>query len=447
MGDSSDFISQTIEKFDRDRKGKAKVEETNVKRVRFKEPEEDDADDVEDYEQYAERRAAKKRRADEDEEDNPYSQSGVDAFDAAEKRRVARSEIAAQMKTSKEKGYNEAGEEEQTLGADYSEGGVTFEPFNLKKEREEGYFDDAGNYIENGQEEEVEDAWLDSAEVKDSKGNESIVTSVSKINEAKPLTAEEIADLKMDVVRILQPREKVLQALKRLGGKQQSRDSQKAGGKSSRFSKTISTILPENKAAFEKLTEASSILLDAGEYNIYNDRKEDLERDCSAFRATSAARDKLLDGNVEDDMFADSDDEAGEKPAVRAEGTKTPSAVQPSAADGSTSGSGDAANGNDFVYDETSGYYFSSRLGLYYDSQSGLYFNGTTGQWLKYEGGQYTVVACETGTSKPSATKGEIEDMSVKQLKHFLSAHAVDTTDCLEKEHLQEKAKELASDK
>jgi len=183
MGDSSDFISQTIEKFDRDRKGKAKVEETNVKRVRFKEPEEDDADDVEDYEQYAERRAAKKRRADEDEEDNPYSQSGVDAFDAAEKRRVARSEIAAQMKTSKEKGYNEAGEEEQTLGADYSEGGVTFEPFNLKKEREEGYFDDAGNYIENGQEEEVEDAWLDSAEVKDSKGNESIVTSVSKINE------------------------------------------------------------------------------------------------------------------------------------------------------------------------------------------------------------------------------------------------------------------------
>ena len=62
---------------------------------------------------------------------------------------------------------------------------MKFEPFNLKKEREEGYFDDAGNYVEKGQEEDVQDAWLDSAEVKDSKMQENIISSVSSINEVR----------------------------------------------------------------------------------------------------------------------------------------------------------------------------------------------------------------------------------------------------------------------
>ena len=39
--------------------------------------------------------------------------------------------------------------------------GVAFEPFHLKREREEGYFDSDGNYIQYKLD-EVKDAWLDS---------------------------------------------------------------------------------------------------------------------------------------------------------------------------------------------------------------------------------------------------------------------------------------------
>lgn len=38
---------------------------------------------------------------------------------------------------------------------------MAFEPFHLKKEREEGYFDPDGNYIQYKLD-EVKDAWLDS---------------------------------------------------------------------------------------------------------------------------------------------------------------------------------------------------------------------------------------------------------------------------------------------
>jgi len=41
---------------------------------------------------------------------------------------------------------------------------MTLEPFNLAKEREEGHFDEGGNYVENKEEEDpsMQDAWLTS---------------------------------------------------------------------------------------------------------------------------------------------------------------------------------------------------------------------------------------------------------------------------------------------
>ena len=46
--------------------------------------------------------------------------------------------------------------------------GITLEPFNLAKEREEGHFDEGGNYVENREEEDasLQDAWLASDEGK-----------------------------------------------------------------------------------------------------------------------------------------------------------------------------------------------------------------------------------------------------------------------------------------
>lgn len=43
----------------------------------------------------------------------------------------------------------------------YNEAGVAFEPFHLRKERQEGCFDAEGNYVL-FKLDEVKDAWLDS---------------------------------------------------------------------------------------------------------------------------------------------------------------------------------------------------------------------------------------------------------------------------------------------
>lgn len=57
--------------------------------------------------------------------------------------------------------------EKETLDIE-QEGGIAFEPFNLKQEREEGCFDDDGNYVlrkQPGAEgDDEKDAWLDSEE-------------------------------------------------------------------------------------------------------------------------------------------------------------------------------------------------------------------------------------------------------------------------------------------
>ncbi len=56
------------------------------------------------------------------------------------------------------------------------EDGVKLEPFNLKQEREDGYFDDDGNYVEHkrggagGEDENDKDAWFESEEAKVSVG-------------------------------------------------------------------------------------------------------------------------------------------------------------------------------------------------------------------------------------------------------------------------------------
>jgi hypothetical protein len=51
------------------------------------------------------------------------------------------------------------GEEDLEQWSDDEE--VEVEPFNLKSENEEGYFDRNGNYVENKLDRGVEDAWLD----------------------------------------------------------------------------------------------------------------------------------------------------------------------------------------------------------------------------------------------------------------------------------------------
>lgn len=107
--------------------------------------------------------------------------------------------------------------------------GVPIEPFNLDKEREEGYFDDDGNYVEYVTQNEMkvlemciiwlfgkyivltwklQDAWLDSVDVHPKYTGKN---SVPANNDDKPrdLGTEELAEINRRISDVLEPGETV----------------------------------------------------------------------------------------------------------------------------------------------------------------------------------------------------------------------------------------------
>ncbi|KAB5563780.1 hypothetical protein DKX38_003834 [Salix brachista] len=137
----------------------------------------------------------------------------------------------------------------------FVEDGIQIEPFNLEKEREEGYFDAEGNFVEYINENEIKDAWLDSVQVDERYVGK---TSVASINEdddkddGRDLSSEEIGMMKSRIANLLEPGETVLQALRRLKG---------------RSNKSKEKMSTETQLLFDQLTEDANKLLDHGEYS------------------------------------------------------------------------------------------------------------------------------------------------------------------------------------
>eukprot|EP00201_Polytomella_parva_P014533 CAMPEP_0175071850 /NCGR_PEP_ID=MMETSP0052_2-20121109/19507_1 /TAXON_ID=51329 ORGANISM="Polytomella parva, Strain SAG 63-3" /NCGR_SAMPLE_ID=MMETSP0052_2 /ASSEMBLY_ACC=CAM_ASM_000194 /LENGTH=213 /DNA_ID=CAMNT_0016339137 /DNA_START=6 /DNA_END=644 /DNA_ORIENTATION=+ len=101
---------------------------------------------------------------------------------------------------------------EEDLQLDHTDDATGFMPFNLKREREEGYFDDDGNYIENKKKKDEEDgehdAWLDSeataivdqatlARIEEQRQKE------AEVNRRAPLTDRQIATMKLEMSRMM----------------------------------------------------------------------------------------------------------------------------------------------------------------------------------------------------------------------------------------------------
>lgn len=287
----------------------------------------------------------------------------------------------------------------------FVEDGVQFEPFNLEKEREEGYFDADGNFVEYvDPENQVKDAWLDSlAKAVDpettkkfaEKNGAGAGADDDDDGQGQELTSDEIGKIKRRIADVLEPEETVLQALRRLKGNKKVKMS------------------AETKLVFDQLTEdAMALMMKNGENNVYDEEKEVFEREAQGYESLAKARmgggKSILDeletdagtsnliasisavgaGAVADDnafdMFGDDDDE----PAVVA---KEPSSAA-SAGPGSENNGGGVEN--DYVFDEASGYYYSSSLGYYYDSSTGLYCSATSGLWYSFneETGAYDEV-------------------------------------------------------
>ncbi|KXZ50512.1 hypothetical protein GPECTOR_16g687 [Gonium pectorale] len=194
--------------------------------------------------------------------------------------------------------------EQDTLEVE-EEDGIKFEPFNLKQEREEGYFDEDGNYVfrkaaEGEAGEEGKDAWLDSEEAK--VVSEAVRKKIEqRAREAEaarrgPLTERQIAQRKADMAALMQPGETVTRALKRLGGAGGAGGMGAAGtalpnramGKRERArllaqqqasgAAGTSSGDPASPEHFTRLTELADELLAEGELEIYSETTETLMR-------------------------------------------------------------------------------------------------------------------------------------------------------------------------
>ncbi|KAK3031488.1 hypothetical protein RJ639_036002 [Escallonia herrerae] len=225
--------------------------------------------------------------------------------------------------------------------------GIQIEPFNLTKEREEGYFDAAGNYVEYMNEKEIKDAWLDNVDV-DSKFAERTSTVTNNEDDCEDISSNAIGSMKRRIADALEPGET---ALRRLKGTTNNRK--------------------------EKMP---------AEVKMYTIRSRKFSRERQGYERLARSRgegpsgaDTEKDGDAYD-MFADDDENATAHPASGGSnlvpGSSPDRTSQPSESSGAWQ--------NDFVYDESSGYYYSSSSGYYYDPSSGLYCCAASGQWYSY---------------------------------------------------------------
>ncbi|KAL4422393.1 hypothetical protein ABPG75_008590 [Micractinium tetrahymenae] len=232
------------------------------------------------------------------------------------------------------------------------EDGIKLEAFNLKEEREKGYFDEAGNYVEKADkdaEEDAADAWLQSDEAKVVSAEvrrkiEHRQRAAEAAAAAEPLSATQIARLQYQAAQVLQPGETVAAGLKRLGGHSRrpaKRSRQRGGGSEEPADMAADAAAdPEVKEQFNRLTEAAMKLMDAGENDVYTQTKEYFERAAAVYidvDVPGGSGGGLLAGgaskaayeDADEDMFASDEEQKEEKTKGEPAQQSAPAAAAP----------------------------------------------------------------------------------------------------------------------
>ncbi|XWS68305.1 hypothetical protein CRYUN_Cryun04dG0079100 [Craigia yunnanensis] len=344
---------------------------------------------------------------------------------AAKERAKRRNQITTELFTEDGRGMLKdvsAAEVAYEDNENFIDDGIQIEPFNLNKEREEGYFDADGNFVEYVNGNEIKDAWLDSveAEIKYT-GKTSAMTNGEDNNEvaAQDLSTQDIGIMKRRIANVLEPEETVLQALRRLKGASNNRKEKMSA---------------ETKHVFDQLTEDAMKLMENGDYNGYEKLSlargksrsanvwldssdpnlgSDILTDLNNPGVTSSVLPDLAVGtsnsnltvaevssNAADgyDMFADDEDNENLKPSFE---PNSDAVIQSSSEAVNTfSETGDVQN--DYAYDESSGYYYSSTLGYYYDPSTGLYCSAASGQWYFFNEATGTYEEVKEVASSPN---------------------------------------------
>ncbi|KAL1196299.1 SUPPRESSOR OF ABI3-5 [Cardamine amara subsp. amara] len=304
---------------------------------------------------------------------------------AAKERAKIRNQNTAELFIEDENDdIDESGETYEDDG-NRTEDGIQIEAFSLDREKEEGYFDADGNFVEYVREKEVKDAWLDSIAIDPMYMGRSAAKDTEKDEDNEnekavdDLSQEDIGVMKRRIANLLEPGETVLRALKRLKGNSNNRKEK---------------MTSETKLIFDQLTEDADKLIQNGDYNVYHEEQEVFEREAEGYERLAQAREK--------DMFGD-DEDAPDPSSGLPSGPTSGAQLN---ADSTTAETGALqhgyTSGSDYVFDESSGYYYSSSLGYYYDPNTGLYCSATTGKWYKYddETKEYEEVVSEVATGE-----------------------------------------------
>ncbi|XP_068652950.1 uncharacterized protein [Aristolochia californica] len=351
-------------------------------RERFKRPLSDDEEATKAPTQKRARFPKGKKQKKEDEVSVEATEEGgvpklADPHVAAKERAIRRSKMTEELLVEKSKdstGDISSAEVTYEVWGNFEDDGMLMEPFNLEQEREEGYFDAAGNFVEYVVEKEAKDAWLDSLDTDPRIAGRNVnqINEVQK--EVEELSSQDIGRIKRRIADLLQPGETVLQALRRLKGS--------SNGKKEKMSE-------ETKRMFDQLTEDSVKLMENGEYNVYSDEQEVFEREAEGYEHLARAKEgpsspvsdlppgpaplNLQAAHDSSHAIGDSYDMFGDDD----ENLPSDHSKNESAATGED-------QETDYVYDESSGYYYSSSMGYYFDPTSGLYGSAASGKWYSF---------------------------------------------------------------
>ncbi|CAN6686232.1 unnamed protein product [Malus baccata var. baccata] len=349
--------------------------------------------------------------------------AATDPRAAAKERAKRRSQITTELFTEDAAGVvSDVSAAEVTYKdyEDFVEDGIRIEPFNLNKEREEGYFDANGNFVEYANKNEVKDAWLDSVEVATKYAGKDVVVT-KDYDDVQDLSSDDIGKIKRRIADVLEPGETVLHALRRLKGTPKNKKEKMSA---------------ETKIVFDQLTEDAMNLMDNGESNVYHEKKEIFEREAEGYESLARARREPtsisayqersvlgiewesssdvtnpgapssilpetavatsssnattveISSNGDDafDMFAEDDEHAIAKPSEGSNVISGPNSycVSSPSSNNLNNYSENGVLQNDYVFDESSGYYYSSSLGYYYDPSTGLYCSASSGLWYSF---------------------------------------------------------------
>lgn len=225
---------------------------------------------------------------------------------------------------------------------------VPMTAFNLNEERQEGHFDEEGNFVfDKGDPGDKEDAWLQSEEGKAVMNAElrkrvEAEHEAMMAAEAAPVLGEaQVARAQLEMSRLMLPGENVAAALKRMkggdGGPKRAMGKREkarlakldAEGAAKAAAKGAASAVggpgAADDAGFQRLTELADTLVSSGELDVYSATSEQLKRwaalvlpqaEVEGGGAAGGAGGKRAapDDRGDDDMFASDDEGKAPKP-------------------------------------------------------------------------------------------------------------------------------------